>query len=128
MMPVSHTVRVAAFASATALMLLAGPAMARVFDPVSFTLANGLQVVVVVNRRAPVVTHMIWYKVGAADEPAGKSGIAHLLEHLMFKGTVAHPAGEFSKIVARAMAGARTPSPATTIPAISRPWRPTGWP
>jgi zinc protease len=64
-------------------------------------LANGLEVVVVPDRRAPVVTHMVWYKVGGADEPPGKSGIAHFLEHLMFKGTDKIPAGEFSKIVAR---------------------------
>jgi zinc protease len=64
-------------------------------------LDNGLEVVVVPDRRAPVVTHMVWYKVGGADEPPGKSGIAHFLEHLMFKGTDKVPAGEFSKIVAR---------------------------
>jgi zinc protease len=72
-----------------------------VFFPESFTLANGLQVVVVTNRRVPVVTHMIWYKVGAADDPPGRSGIAHFLEHLMFKGTEAVPAGAFSRTVAR---------------------------
>lgn len=72
-----------------------------VFQPETFTLANGLQVVVITNRRAPVVLHMMWYKVGAADEPPGKSGIAHFLEHLMFKGTPSVPPGEFSKIVAR---------------------------
>ncbi|WP_460084823.1 M16 family metallopeptidase [Roseibium sp. LAB1] len=66
----------------------------------SFTLDNGLQVVVIPDRRAPVVTHMIWYKVGSADEPEGQSGVAHFLEHLMFKGTHAHPNGEFSKMVA----------------------------
>ncbi|MBC7906038.1 MAG: insulinase family protein [Rhodospirillaceae bacterium] len=60
-----------------------------------------MQVVVVENHRAPIVSHMVWYKVGAADEPPGKSGIAHLLEHLMFKGTPSIPPGEFSKIVAR---------------------------
>ncbi|WP_246662027.1 M16 family metallopeptidase [Prosthecodimorpha hirschii] len=65
----------------------------------SFTLANGLQVVVVPDARAPVVTHMVWYKVGSADEPKGKSGIAHYLEHLMFKGTRDNPAGAFSKKV-----------------------------
>ncbi len=64
-------------------------------------LDNGLEVVVVPDHRAPVVTHMVWYRVGAADEPQGKSGIAHFLEHLMFKGTDKIPAGEFSKIVAR---------------------------
>lgn len=66
-----------------------------------FTLDNGLQVVVIPDHRAPVVTHMIWYKVGAADEPKGVSGIAHFLEHLMFKSTEKIPLGEFSKIVAR---------------------------
>ncbi|KZM51737.1 zinc protease [Labrenzia sp. OB1] len=65
----------------------------------SFTLDNGLQVVVIPDRRAPVVTHMIWYKVGSADEPEGQSGVAHFLEHLMFKGTTKHPNGEFSQIV-----------------------------
>jgi zinc protease len=56
-------------------------------------------VVVVPDRRAPVVTHMVWYKVGAADETPGKSGLAHFLEHLMFKGTEKNPAGKFSKTV-----------------------------
>ncbi|MDX6806905.1 pitrilysin family protein [Terrihabitans rhizophilus] len=65
----------------------------------TFTLDNGLDVVVVPDRRAPVVTHMIWYRAGSADEPPGKSGIAHFLEHLMFKGTKKHPAGEFSNQV-----------------------------
>jgi len=69
-------------------------------DVASFTLANGLEVVVIPDRRAPVVTHMIWYKVGSADEARGVSGIAHFLEHLMFKGTEKHPAGEFSHVVA----------------------------
>ncbi len=64
-------------------------------------LANGLQVVVIPDRRAPVVTHMVWYRVGAADEPRGKSGIAHFLEHLMFKGTEKIAPGDFSKIVAK---------------------------
>ena len=63
------------------------PAGAAVFNPESFTLSNGMQVVVITNHRAPVVTHMVWYKVGAADEPKGKSGIAHMFEHLMFKAT-----------------------------------------
>jgi zinc protease len=68
---------------------------------VEFTLGNGLQILVIPDHRAPVVTQMIWYKVGAADEPRGSSGIAHFLEHLMFKGTDAIPPGQFSKIVAR---------------------------
>ena len=65
-----------------------------------FTLANGLEVVVVPDRRTPVVTHMLWYKAGSADEPPAKSGIAHFLEHLMFKGTARNPAGRFSQAVA----------------------------
>lgn len=64
------------------------------------TLDNGLQVVVIPDRRAPIVTHMVWYKVGAADEAPGESGIAHFLEHLMFKGTKTHPEGVFSARVA----------------------------
>lgn len=69
--------------------------------PSTFTLSNGLSVIVIPDRRTPVVTQMIWYKVGSADETPGKSGLAHFLEHLMFKGTSAHPAGEFSQLVAR---------------------------
>ncbi len=66
-----------------------------------FTLSNGMQVVVVPDHRAPVVTHMVWYRVGAADEPPGVSGIAHFLEHLMFKSTEKIASGEFSRIVSR---------------------------
>ncbi|MEL6794708.1 MAG: pitrilysin family protein, partial [Pseudomonadota bacterium] len=66
----------------------------------SFTLENGMQGVVIEDNRAPVVTHMVWYRVGAADEPPGKSGIAHFFEHLMFKGTDEIPEGAFSKLVA----------------------------
>lgn len=66
----------------------------------TFTLANGLQVVVLPDHRAPVVTQMIWYRAGSADEPQGRTGIAHFLEHLMFKGTKSYPTGEFSKKVA----------------------------
>ena len=65
----------------------------------TFKLPNGLTVVVVPDHRAPVVTHMIWYKAGSADEPPGRSGIAHYLEHLMFKGTRTNPDGAFSKKV-----------------------------
>jgi zinc protease len=65
-----------------------------------FTLSNGLEVVVIPDHRAPVVTHMLWYKVGSADETAGKSGLAHFLEHLMFKGTAKNPSGRFSQVVA----------------------------
>ena len=66
-----------------------------------FTLANGLEVVVIADRRTPVLTHMIWYRVGSADEEPGKSGLAHFLEHLMFKGTAKNPAGRYSDTLAR---------------------------
>ena len=66
-----------------------------------FKLDNGMDVIVIPDRRAPVVTHMVWYRVGGADEPPGVSGIAHFLEHLMFKATDKIPTGEFSKIVSR---------------------------
>ena len=65
----------------------------------SYTLDNGMEVVVLVDQRAPVVVNMVWYRVGAADEPPGRSGIAHFLEHLMFKGTETLGPGEFSDIV-----------------------------
>jgi zinc protease len=87
--------------AALLLFLAARPGAAAVFEPETFTLDNGMQVVVVVSHRAPVVTHMIWYRVGAADDPPGKSGIAHFLEHLMFKGTATLAPGEFSEEVAR---------------------------
>ena len=76
-------------------------AAAQEAPPVSnFTLDNGLEIVVVPDRRAPVVTHMLWYKVGSADEDPGKSGIAHFFEHLMFKGTEKYGPGEFSARIA----------------------------
>jgi zinc protease len=61
-----------------------------------FRLANGMEVVVIEDHRAPVVTHMVWYRVGAADEPRGHSGIAHFFEHLMFKSTKKVAEGAFS--------------------------------
>ncbi|MGE5157665.1 MAG: M16 family metallopeptidase [Gemmatimonas sp.] len=94
-------------AAVAALFFLAAPAVAETNPspapaaPATFTLANGLQVVVIQDHRTPVVTQMIWYKVGSADETPGKSGLAHFLEHLMFKGTAKHPAGEFSQTVLR---------------------------
>ena len=66
---------------------------------VQHRLANGMDVVVIPDHRAPVVTHMVWYRNGSADDPLGKSGIAHFLEHLMFKGTHKNPAGKFSELV-----------------------------
>ena len=90
------------FTWVTLIMLAILPSHASAQPTISeFKLDNGLQVVVIPDHRAPVVTHMVWYKVGAADEPKGVSGIAHFLEHLMFKSTDKIPLGEFSKIVAR---------------------------
>jgi zinc protease len=66
-----------------------------------FRLSNGMDVVVIPDHRAPVVTHVVCYKVGAADDPQGVSGIAHFLEHLMFKSTEKISDGEYPKIVGR---------------------------
>ncbi len=66
-----------------------------------FFLDNGLQVVAIPDHRAPVVTQMLWYKVGSADDPKGVSGLAHFVEHLMFKGTETNPPGQFAKVLAR---------------------------
>lgn len=99
--------RRASFAGAIAatLLLLActvgAEARDGVFNPETATLENGLELVVIANHRSPVATHMIWYKAGAADEEPGRSGAAHLLEHLMFKGTKTRAPGEFSAIVSR---------------------------
>lgn len=93
-----------AMAGAMAIGLNVNPgdvAASGMFNPDTFTLDNGMQVVVIENHRAPVVSHWVWYKVGTADSPLGKSGLPHFLEHLMFKGTAEIPPGEFSKIVAR---------------------------
>ncbi|RUV68526.1 MAG: insulinase family protein [Mesorhizobium sp.] len=65
----------------------------------NFLLDNGMEVVVIPDHRAPIVTHMVWYKIGSADEPPGKSGIAHFFEHLMFKATTNHAAGAFDRAV-----------------------------
>jgi zinc protease len=66
-----------------------------------FALDNGMRILVIPDHRAPVVSHMVWYRVGGVDDPPGLSGIAHFFEHLMFKGTDTIPPGELSRIVAR---------------------------
>jgi zinc protease len=91
---------VAALALSFQLALQPGRAVAEGPQVADFTLANGLEVVVIPDHRTPVVTHMVWYKVGSADETPGKSGLAHFLEHLMFKGTAKNPAGRFSQWLA----------------------------
>jgi zinc protease len=89
-------------AAGSAAVLLPGTAKTQTqgLQVSEFKLANGLEVVVIPDRRTPVVTHMIWYRIGSADETPGKSGLAHFLEHLMFKGTEKNPAGRFSTVVA----------------------------
>jgi zinc protease len=78
---------------------LLAPAATSGLEASHFTLGNGLEVVVIPDHRTPVVTHMVWYKVGSADETQGKSGLAHYLEHLMFKGTSKNPLGKFTRAV-----------------------------
>lgn len=87
--------------SITALCLAASVAQAAP-APASFTLANGLRVIVQEDHRAPVVLTQVWYRVGSSDEPPGLTGISHVLEHMMFKGTPTVPTGEFSRVVAYA--------------------------
>lgn len=89
-------------AAAMAVAMAWGPSeRVMAMDFQQFTLDNGLHVVVVPDTRVPVVTHSVWYKVGSMDEHPGKTGLAHMTEHLMFKGTPRHPAGEMDKIVQR---------------------------
>lgn len=81
-------------------MLVPGlPAQAKLFNGEEFYLDNGMQVIVVPNHRVPIIKHMVWYKSGSADEPAGKGGVAHLLEHLMFRGTHKIPGNRFNEIM-----------------------------
>jgi len=94
LLPLVVALTVALFAASASL------AEAALFHPETFTLANGLEVVVIPNHQSPAVTQMVWYKCGRADEQPGKSGIAHFLEHLMFKGTRTIPPGEFERLVA----------------------------
>lgn len=82
-------------------LLLPAAALAQTSGKVTdFMLDNGMQVVVVEDHRAPVVQHMLWYRAGSADEPKGSSGVAHFLEHLLFKATDELESGEFSSVVA----------------------------
>ena len=77
-------------------------ASAGLFDAHMFQLSNGMQVVLIPDHRAPVVTHMLWYRVGSADETPGKSGLSHFFEHLMFKGTTNHPGGAYARLIGHA--------------------------
>ena len=90
-----------ACAAVLALFVAAMASAAPLYGETSFSLSNGLQVVVIPNHRAPTITHWVWYKVGSADEQRGKSGAAHFLEHLMFRGTKTVKPKEFSELIAR---------------------------
>ncbi|RYG91213.1 insulinase family protein [Loktanella sp. IMCC34160] len=83
-----------------ALCLAAAPLAATGEEVTTFTLDNGMDVVVIEDHRAPVVVHMVWYRSGSADEPPGSSGVAHFLEHLLFKATDTMESGELSEVVA----------------------------
>ena len=83
-----------------ALAMITTTATAQAEEVTTFTLDNGMEVVVIEDHRAPVVVHMVWYKIGSADEPVGASGVAHFFEHLMFKQTDILESGEFSATVA----------------------------
>jgi zinc protease len=100
MMELHHMRRVKILILQAILLCLAVlPASALNIDVTHFKLANGMEVVVIPDHRAPVVTHMVWYRVGSADEVSGKSGLAHFLEHLMFKGTAKNPVGVFDRLI-----------------------------
>ncbi|MDX8482395.1 pitrilysin family protein [Mesorhizobium sp. VK24D] len=96
----TRRLRAALLAGTLALAVQAPAHAADQAEVKDFLLNNGMEVVVIPDHRAPIVTHMVWYKVGSADEPPGKSGIAHFFEHLMFKATANHAAGEFDRAVA----------------------------
>ena len=85
----------------TLLLALATPAAVQA-NPFEQQLDNGLRIIVKEDHRAPTVVHMVWYRVGSMDETNGTTGVAHLLEHMMFKGTPSIGAGEFSRLVAAA--------------------------
>lgn len=82
------------------LLLLSKPLLAGILNPQTFTLPNGLEVIVIENHRAPLVNHQVIYKVGSMDDPMGKVGLSHFLEHLMFRGTPGHAAHIYMQAIA----------------------------
>ncbi len=94
-------IRLRTFAIAALFALAALPARADGPKAFQFALQNGMQVVVIPDHRAPVVTQMLWFKVGGVDDPPGLSGLAHFFEHMMFRGTKKAPADTFAQTVAR---------------------------
>ena len=91
----------AAFAAAVIAAAAVPSARAQDTKVFQFALQNGMQVVVVPDHRAPIVTQMLWFKVGAVDDPPGLSGMAHFFEHMMFRGTTTVPGEQFAQTVAR---------------------------
>ncbi|MFZ2161248.1 MAG: insulinase family protein, partial [Sideroxyarcus sp.] len=81
------------------LLQISSVAQAEVYEK---TLGNGLKVIVKEDHRAPVLVQQVWYRAGSMDERTGTTGVAHVLEHMMFKGTTEVPVGQFSKIIAAA--------------------------
>ena len=96
------TPRIFLWTSLVPAALLLGASLPARANPFEHTLANGLRVIVKEDKRAPTAVHMVWYRAGSMDETNGTTGVAHLLEHMMFKGTPAIGAGEFSRRVAAA--------------------------
>ena len=94
-----HIQRFISLAAVLAALSVSAPVWA---NPFEHQLANGLRVIVKEDRRAPTAVHMVWYRAGSMDETNGTTGVAHLLEHMMFKGTPTIGAGEFSRLVAAA--------------------------
>ncbi|MFQ3183039.1 MAG: zinc protease [Alteromonas macleodii] len=87
-------------AAALAVFATSAPVFTQAEEVTTFQLDNGMDVVVIEDHRAPVVVHMLWYRAGSADEPVGSSGVAHYLEHLLFKATDTVESGEFQRVVA----------------------------
>jgi zinc protease len=100
MMRIHQRARMLVVAFATC--FIASTAAAAVTEAVERSLSNGMRVIVKSDHRAPVVVSMVWYRVGSVDEVNGTTGVAHVLEHMMFKGTKEVPSGEFSRIIAAA--------------------------
>jgi zinc protease len=87
-------------AAALAVLATSAPVLTQAEEVTTYQLDNGMDVVVIEDHRAPVVVHMLWYRAGSADEPVGSSGVAHYLEHLLFKATDTVESGEFQRVVA----------------------------
>ena len=93
-------IRVFGFAALLLTTALPGNVALAAVEVHEFKMANGMKVLVKEDHRAPIVVSQVWYKVGSSYEHSGITGVSHVLEHMMFKGTDKHPAGEFSRIIA----------------------------